>query len=97
MPQVPLGYKGTIIGIQSMVDPNPVRQECLRKTDMFYDILFDQSFDDGSSIDGVVEKRIFKVSQTHLINITYGIGMFLIKLNFNYVKLIYKFNFSQIY
>lgn len=69
-----MGYKGTVIGIQAMVDPNPVRQECLRKTDMFYDILFDQPFDDGSIIAGIEDKRVFKVSQTHLINISYGIG-----------------------
>lgn len=74
--QVPLGHKGTIVGIHSMVDPNPVRQENQRRADMFYDILFDEQFDDGGSIENVATKRMFKVSQLHLINISYGIGKY---------------------
>lgn len=70
---VPLGYRGTIIGLQQLIDPNPVRQVALSKPDMYYDVLFDKSFDDGSSIEpNIATKKVFKVSQLHLINISYG-------------------------
>lgn len=62
------------MGIHSEVDPNPVRQENQRRADMFYDILFDEQFDEGTSIEGVITKRLFKVSKLHLINISYGMG-----------------------
>lgn len=58
-----------------MSDPNPIRHDNLRKSDYFYDVLFDQSFSDGSSIPGIAEKRVFKVSKLHLINISYGLGI----------------------
>lgn len=71
-----MGHKGTIVGIHSEVDPNPVRQENQRRADMFYDILFDDQFDEGASIEGIATKRLSKVSKLHLINITYGAGRF---------------------
>lgn len=85
--QVPLGHKGTIVGVHSEVDPNPVRQENQRRADMFYDILFDEQFDEGASIEGIVTKRLYKVSKLHLINITYGMGkccLIVIKKETNY-------------
>lgn len=48
---------------------------------MFYDILFDEKFDEGTSVEGVVTKRLFKVSKLHLINISYGTGKFGFKVN----------------
>lgn len=70
--QVPLGYKGTVVAIQPVIDPNPVRQKVSNEQDFIYDILFDEPFEEGITIDGVAEKRLFKVSNVHLINISYG-------------------------
>lgn len=69
---MPLGYRGTVVGIHSEVDPNPVRQENLRRAEMYYDVLFDKQFDDGGTVIGVAEKRMYKMSPLHLLNVTYG-------------------------
>lgn len=69
---IPLGLKGTVIGIHHIKDPNPVRQEHLKASDLFLDVLFDEKFDQGTSIHGVAEKMIYRVSQMALINITFG-------------------------
>jgi 5'-3' exoribonuclease 1 len=70
---VPLGYKGTIIGIQRMVDLNPVRQERVRQEYVSYEILFDEEFAQGTTIYGIADKRISKISETNLINVSYGL------------------------
>lgn len=62
------------MGIHDTFDPNPVRPETVRRIEKFYDIMFDEPFDDGGSIDGIITKCMYKVSPLHLINITYGIG-----------------------
>lgn len=72
--QVPLGYKGTVVGIQPINNLNPVRLATSKEIEKVYDILFDESFDEGITVDGVAEKRLFKVSNIHMINISYGIG-----------------------
>lgn len=70
---VPLGYRGTIVGVQKLTDPNPVRHFSIAgKADMYYDVLFDQPFNEGSSIPNIVQKSVFKVSELHLVNISYG-------------------------
>lgn len=71
---VPLGYRGTIIGMHSSTDPNPIRQEQLKTVNVNYDILFDRSFDDGSDLYGIAEKRVYRVSETAFINISYGLA-----------------------
>jgi 5'-3' exoribonuclease 1 len=70
---VPLGYKGTIVGIQRMVDLNPVRQERVRKEYVSFEILFDEEFVQGSTIYGIADKRMTKIAETNLINISYGL------------------------
>lgn len=72
---MPLGAKGTIISIQPLTDSNPVRQENINAVEYFYDILFDEPFEGGTSIDGVAEKSLFKVRQSVLMNITYGVEL----------------------
>lgn len=71
---VPLGTTGTIIGIEPLIDVNPVRQENINAVEYFYVILFDEPIEYGSSIFGIAEKRVFKVRQSVLINISYGTG-----------------------
>lgn len=46
---VPLGYRGTIIGIHLAKDPNPVRQESVAKEDKYFDILFDKGTQSSAS------------------------------------------------
>lgn len=70
---MPLGAKGTIISIQPLTDSNPVRQENINAVEYFYDVLFDEPFEGGTSIDGVIDKSVFKVRQSVLLNITYGL------------------------
>lgn len=72
-PQVPLGYKGTITAVHTITDPNPVRLESVRKTDVLYEVLFDKLFDEGNSVENVAEKRFFNVPPCHLLNITQGL------------------------
>lgn len=71
---VPLGMRGTIISILPRVDPNPIRQENISVVDYIYEILFDKSFELGTSIADVAEKRAFKVRKSVLMNITHGAG-----------------------
>lgn len=70
---MPLGYKGTITAVHTITDPNPVRLESVRKTDVLYEVLFDKPFDEGNSVDGVAEKRFFSVPPMYLLNITQGL------------------------
>lgn len=71
---VPLGTRGTIISIQPVVDSNPVRQENIKAVEYFYDVLFDTPFDGAQSIHDIAEKRLFKVRQSVLLNISHGLG-----------------------
>lgn len=82
---VPLGARGTVIGIEPLIDVNPVRQENINAVEYFYVILFDESIEYGSSIFGIAEKKVFKVRQSVLINISYGTGkmMAINRLNIN--------------
>lgn len=68
-----MGYKGTITAVHTINDPNPVRLESVRKTDVLYEVLFDKPFDEGNSVENVAEKRFFNVPPMHLINITQGL------------------------
>lgn len=70
---MPLGYKGTITAVHTITDPNPVRLESVRKTDVLYEVLFDKPFDEGNSVENVAEKRFFNVPPMHLLNITQGL------------------------
>lgn len=71
---VPLGMHGTIISIQPSVDTNPVRQENINAVEYFYDVLFDTPFDGAQTIANLAEKRLFKVRQSVLLNISHGLG-----------------------
>ncbi len=71
--QVPLGYKGTITAVHTITDPNPVRLESVRKTDVLYEVLFDKPFDEGNTVENIAEKRFFMVPPIHLLNITQGL------------------------
>ncbi|KAG7212279.1 hypothetical protein KM043_012607 [Ampulex compressa] len=59
---VPLGYKGTIVGIQ--------RAETIMDTT--YIILFDQPFPGGSLINGSSKPCAYRLSAADFLNITYG-------------------------
>lgn len=72
---VPLGMRGTIISILPRVDPNPVRQENVNLVEYIYEVLFDNPFENGTSIPGIAEQRVFKVRKSVLMNITHGLGM----------------------
>lgn len=72
---VPLGMRGTIISVLPKTDPNPIRQENINVVDYIYEVLFDKPFELGVSIPDIVEKRIFKVRKSVLLNITHGSGM----------------------
>lgn len=56
------------------MDSNPVRQENINAVEYFYEVLFDEPFEGGNSIEGVAEKRIFKVRQSVLLNVSFGLG-----------------------
>lgn len=71
---VPLGTRGTIISIQPLVDTNPVRQENVNAVEYFYDVMFDTPFDGAQSIADIADKRLFKVRQSVLLNISHGLG-----------------------
>lgn len=71
---VPLGMRGTIASILPTSDPNPVRQENINVVEYIYDVLFDEPFDAGVTVPDVAEKRFFKVRPTVLMNLTHGLG-----------------------
>ncbi|XP_076630209.1 5'-3' exoribonuclease pacman [Colletes latitarsis] len=59
---VPLGFKGTVIGIHKAENP----------LDTMYDILFDKQFPGGLSINGCTDLRAYRLSPIDLINISHG-------------------------
>lgn len=67
--QVPLGFKGTIISIHPISDPNPVRLENVKTVDNNYEILFDRELPDGHGIYGIANGRVCKVPETNLVMI----------------------------
>lgn len=72
---MPLGYKGTITAVHTITDPNPVRLESVRKTDVLYEVLFDRPFDEGNTVENVAEKRFLNVPPIYLLNITHGLKL----------------------
>uniref|UniRef100_A0A1Q3F1Y6 5'-3' exoribonuclease 1 n=1 Tax=Culex tarsalis TaxID=7177 RepID=A0A1Q3F1Y6_CULTA len=79
---VPLGYRGTIIGIHLAKDPNPVRQESVAKEDKYFDILFDKGFPNGTHIFGIEQtrNRVVRVAEGAILNISFGVADFDYKL-----------------
>lgn len=75
---VPLGLRGTIVSILPSSDPNPVRQENINVVDYIYEVLFDEPFEAGTSVPDVVEKRMFKVRPSVLMNLTHGLGTYFV-------------------
>ncbi|XP_001849256.2 5'-3' exoribonuclease 1 [Culex quinquefasciatus] len=75
---VPLGYRGTIIGIHLAKDPNPVRQESVSKEDKYFDILFDKQFPNGTHIFGIEQtrNRVVRVAEGAILNISFGVADF---------------------
>lgn len=72
---VPLGYRGTIIGIHLAKDPNPVRQESIvAKSDKYLDVLFDKEFPNGVQIFGIsaTKNRVVRVAEGAVLNISFG-------------------------
>lgn len=51
-----------------------MRQENINAVEYFYDVVFDDPFEGGNSIEGIVEKSVFKVRKSVLINISFGLG-----------------------
>uniref|UniRef100_A0A182PLI7 Uncharacterized protein n=1 Tax=Anopheles epiroticus TaxID=199890 RepID=A0A182PLI7_9DIPT len=71
---VPVGARGTIIGIHRVTDPNPVRREAIGQEDKSFEILFDKPFYKGVDIYSIprTEKRVLRLSQGVLLNISHG-------------------------
>uniref|UniRef100_A0A182W3A0 5'-3' exoribonuclease 1 n=1 Tax=Anopheles minimus TaxID=112268 RepID=A0A182W3A0_9DIPT len=71
---VPVGARGTIIGIHRVSDPNPVRREAIGQEDINLEVLFDKPFGKGVSIYNVpsTEKRVMRLTQGAVMNISYG-------------------------
>ncbi|XP_058449567.1 5'-3' exoribonuclease 1 [Malaya genurostris] len=71
---VPLGYRGTIIGIHFVKDPNPVRQENVVKEDMYFDILFDKECPNGVQVLGLeqTKNRLVRLAEGAVLNISFG-------------------------
>ncbi|XP_023037065.1 5'-3' exoribonuclease 1 [Drosophila willistoni] len=64
---VPLGAKGTVIGIHLVSDPNPVRLECVNSVETFCDILFDKTVPNCNDIHGIAEERVYRVPESALV------------------------------
>ena len=72
-----MGYKGTVIGIYPVSDPNPVRLECVKSVDNFFEILFDRHLPNGNDIYGIAEQRVYKVPESAtLLIFTNGMQIF---------------------
>ncbi|GAB0088576.1 5'-3' exoribonuclease 1 [Sergentomyia squamirostris] len=70
---VPMAMKGTIVSIIPSVDPNPIRFETRKTADTnLIDVLFDDEFEAGQSLYGLADKRVYRLPDYALINITYG-------------------------
>ncbi|XP_055845347.1 5'-3' exoribonuclease 1 [Episyrphus balteatus] len=64
---VPIGSRGTVIGVLPFSDPNPVRLECVRQTSYFLEVLFDKNIPFGNSIYGIAEGRVMRVPETAVL------------------------------
>ncbi|KAL9874160.1 5'-3' exoribonuclease 1-like isoform 2-T3 [Glossina fuscipes fuscipes] len=64
---VPLGAKGTVIGVYPITDPNPVRFECVKAVDYFYEILFDKNLPSGNDIYGIAQRRVHRVAESSVL------------------------------
>lgn len=64
---VPLGSKGTVVGIYPVSDPNPVRLECVKAVDNFYEVLFDKHLPNGNDIHGIANQRVYKVPESSVL------------------------------
>ncbi|XP_017089098.2 5'-3' exoribonuclease 1 isoform X1 [Drosophila bipectinata] len=64
---VPVGIKGTVIGVHPISDPNPVRLECVRTVDTFCDVLFDKAVPNFNDIHGIAVDRVYKVPESALV------------------------------
>ncbi|XP_013116160.2 5'-3' exoribonuclease 1 [Stomoxys calcitrans] len=64
---VPLGSKGTVIGVYPVSDPNPVRLECVRAVENFYEVLFDKTLPNGNDVHGIAEQRVYKVPESSVL------------------------------
>uniref|UniRef100_A0A182TY25 5'-3' exoribonuclease 1 n=1 Tax=Anopheles melas TaxID=34690 RepID=A0A182TY25_9DIPT len=71
---VPVGARGTIIGIHRVSDPNPVRREAIGQEDTNFEVLFDKPFYKGVNIYNIssTEKRVLRLSQSVIMNISHG-------------------------
>uniref|UniRef100_A0A182STA0 5'-3' exoribonuclease 1 n=1 Tax=Anopheles maculatus TaxID=74869 RepID=A0A182STA0_9DIPT len=71
---VPVGARGTVIGIHRVSDPNPVRREAVGQVDLNLEILFDKPFYKGVGIHNVpgTEKRVTRLVQGAVLNISCG-------------------------
>ncbi|SPP89993.1 blast:5'-3' exoribonuclease 1 [Drosophila guanche] len=64
---IPVGIKGTVIGVHPVTDPNPVRLECVRAIDTFCEVLFDKSIPNCNDIHGIAEERVYKIPENALL------------------------------
>ncbi|XP_017064851.1 5'-3' exoribonuclease 1 [Drosophila eugracilis] len=64
---VPVGIKGTVIGIYPVTDPNPVRLECVHAVDTFCEVLFDKAVPNFNDIHGIAQDRVYKVPENALV------------------------------
>jgi len=64
---VPVGIKGTVIGIHPVTDPNPVRLECVHAVDTFCEVLFDKPVPNCNDIHGIAQDRVYKVPENAMV------------------------------
>ncbi|XP_058058704.1 5'-3' exoribonuclease 1 [Anopheles bellator] len=71
---VPLGQRGSIIGIHRVSDPNPVRREAIGQLDTWFEVLFDHPFPKGVNVYNLAgtERRVQRLAQGAVLNISYG-------------------------
>lgn len=69
-----MGYKGTVVSIYPVMDPNPVRFECVKVVNYFYGILFDKHIPHGNDLYGIAKQRVYKVPETSLLVLSLTMG-----------------------
>ncbi|XP_055609359.1 5'-3' exoribonuclease 1-like isoform X2 [Uranotaenia lowii] len=71
---VPLGTRGTIIGIHVFKDVNSIRQERSKEEDKYFDVLLDKEHQNGSHMFGIEasDKRVIRLAENAILNISYG-------------------------
>lgn len=70
----PIGAKGTIIGISTMKEANPAKQENVDKKHIYYTVLLDVKINNDPAIYGIKKThgRVQQFAESTLINLSHG-------------------------